>query len=161
VTWRCIGAIGCSTAGNFFGASIPFITAPSISIGWLRTANIPWTPSTRWDLINLPAFVLGFPLETIAGLLAFRGMWAIYIHSNVRLPIGLLRYLIGAPELHHWHHSREREAGNYANISPLMDVLFGTYRCPPHEPKAFGLQQPLPASYLGQLLHPFRLKRKT
>src|SRR5262249_7665530 len=39
-------------------------------------------------LINLPAFVLGFPLETIAGLIAFRGIWAIYIHSNVRLPIG-------------------------------------------------------------------------
>jgi sterol desaturase/sphingolipid hydroxylase (fatty acid hydroxylase superfamily) len=107
-------------------------------------------------LINLPAFLLGFPLETLAGLLAFRGMWAIYIHSNVRLPIGPLRMLIGAPELHHWHHSREREAGNYANISPLMDLLFGTYRCPPHEPETFGISQPIPKSYLGQLLHPFR-----
>jgi sterol desaturase/sphingolipid hydroxylase (fatty acid hydroxylase superfamily) len=110
-------------------------------------------------LINLPAFLLGFPLETLAGLLAFRGMWAIYIHSNVRLPIGPLRMLIGAPELHHWHHSREREAGNYANISPLMDLLFGTYRCPPHEPEAFGLSQPMPKGYLGQLLHPFRPNR--
>src|SRR6516164_5478545 len=44
-------------------------------------------------LVNLPAFLLGFPLETLAGLLAFRGMWAIYIHSNVRLPIGPLRML--------------------------------------------------------------------
>jgi sterol desaturase/sphingolipid hydroxylase (fatty acid hydroxylase superfamily) len=107
-------------------------------------------------LINLPAFLLGFPLETLAGLLAFRGIWAIYIHSNVRLPLGPLRMLFGAPELHHWHHSREREAGNYANISPLMDLLFGTYRCPPHEPEAFGLSQPMPKGYLGQLLHPFR-----
>ena len=48
-------------------------------------------------LINLPACLLGFPLETLAGLLAFRGVWAIYIHSNVRLPIGPLRVLIGAP----------------------------------------------------------------
>jgi len=107
-------------------------------------------------LINLPAFLLGFPLETIAGLLAFRGLWAIYIHSNVRLPIGPLRMLIGAPELHHWHHSREREAGNYANISPLMDLLFGTYRCPNHEPDAFGVSEPMPRSYAAQLLHPFR-----
>ena len=110
-------------------------------------------------LINLPAFVMGFPLETIAGLLAFRGLWAIYIHSNVRLPIGPLRILIGAPELHHWHHSREREAGNYANISPLMDLLFGTYRCPPHEPEALGVTDPLPKSYLGQMLHPFHRRR--
>src|SRR5687767_7263209 len=68
-------------------------------------------------LINLPAFILGFPLETLAGVIAFRGIWAIYIHSNVRLPIGPLRILIGAPELHHWHHDLDRKAGNYANIS--------------------------------------------
>ncbi|MDB6026751.1 MAG: hypothetical protein JWM68_2974, partial [Verrucomicrobiales bacterium] len=79
-------------------------------------------------LINLPAFVMGFPLETLAGLLAFRGVWAIFIHSNVRLPLGPLRILIGAPELHHWHHAKERDAGNYANISPIMDIIFGTYR---------------------------------
>jgi sterol desaturase/sphingolipid hydroxylase (fatty acid hydroxylase superfamily) len=109
-------------------------------------------------LINLPAFVMGFPLETLAGLLAFRGLWAIYIHSNVRLPIGPLRALIGAPELHHWHHAREREAGNYANISPLMDLLFGTYRCPPREPESLGVEEPMPLGYIGQLLHPFRRK---
>ena len=111
-------------------------------------------------LINLPAFVMGFPLETLAGLLAFRGIWAIYIHSNVRLPIGPLRMLIGAPELHHWHHSRERTAGNYANISPLMDLLFGTYRCPPHEPEAVGVSEPMPKGYFRQLLHPFRSYRR-
>ena len=35
-----------------------------------------------------------------------------------------------------------------------MDVLFGTYRCPPREPDALGLEEPLPRSYLGQLLAP-------
>jgi sterol desaturase/sphingolipid hydroxylase (fatty acid hydroxylase superfamily) len=107
-------------------------------------------------LINLPVFLLGFPVETLAGLIAFRGIWAIYIHSNVRLPIGPLRWFIGAPELHHWHHDRARDAGNYANISPLMDIAFGTYRCPDHEPEAFGIHEPIPRSYLGQMLHPFR-----
>jgi sterol desaturase/sphingolipid hydroxylase (fatty acid hydroxylase superfamily) len=105
-------------------------------------------------LINLPAFILGFPLETLAGLIAFRGIWAIYIHSNVRLPIGPIRMLIGAPELHHWHHDRDRDAGNYANISPLMDILFGTYRCPDHEPERFGINDPTPRTYLGQLIRP-------
>ncbi len=107
-------------------------------------------------LINLPPFLLGFPLQTLTALIAFRGLWAIYIHSNVRLPIGPLRMLIGAPELHHWHHDRDRQAGNYANISPLMDILFGTYRCPDHEPAAFGIHEPIARSYLGQMLHPFR-----
>lgn len=105
-------------------------------------------------LINLPAIVLGFPLETIAGVIAFRGIWAIYIHSNVRLPIGPLRWFIGAPELHHWHHDKNRHAGNYANISPLMDIAFGTYECPGHEPEALGIHEPTPKTYVGQMLEP-------
>jgi sterol desaturase/sphingolipid hydroxylase (fatty acid hydroxylase superfamily) len=106
-------------------------------------------------LINLPAMILGFRLETIGSFLLFRGVWAAYVHANVRLPIGPLRMLLGAPELHHWHHAKDRDAGNYANISPLMDLLFGTYRCPNHEPKHFGLRQPTAGSYLGHLVGPF------
>jgi sterol desaturase/sphingolipid hydroxylase (fatty acid hydroxylase superfamily) len=112
-------------------------------------------------LINIPPLVMGFPLITIAALTTFRGMWAIYIHSNVRLPLGPLRLLVGAPELHHWHHDRDRSAGNYANLCPLMDILFGTYRCPDHEPRAFGISEPFPRTYLGQMLHPFRWGKST
>jgi sterol desaturase/sphingolipid hydroxylase (fatty acid hydroxylase superfamily) len=104
--------------------------------------------------INLPAFVLGFPLDTLAGFIAFRGLWAIYIHANVRLPTGPLRWLLGSPELHHWHHDRDRTAGNYANLSPLLDRLFGTYRCPDHEPERVGLGYPTPATYVGQMVRP-------
>jgi sterol desaturase/sphingolipid hydroxylase (fatty acid hydroxylase superfamily) len=107
------------------------------------------------SVINLPAIVLGFPLETIAGLIVFRGLWAIFIHANVRLPLGPFRMLVGAPELHHWHHDRDRDAGNYANISPLMDILFGTYRCPDHEPERFGLNDPTPSSYMRHMVQPF------
>jgi sterol desaturase/sphingolipid hydroxylase (fatty acid hydroxylase superfamily) len=112
------------------------------------------------SIINLPVFLLGFSVESLAALVAFRGLWAIYIHSNVRLPLGPLRMLLGAPELHHWHHDRARDAGNYANVSPLMDILFGTYRCPDHEPAAFGIREPIAPSYLGQMLHPFLPKRR-
>jgi sterol desaturase/sphingolipid hydroxylase (fatty acid hydroxylase superfamily) len=105
-------------------------------------------------LINLPALVMGFPLETLAGFTAFRGIWAIYIHSNVRLPLGPLRMIIGAPELHHWHHAKDQHAGNYANISPLMDIIFGTYKCPGKEPEEFGIDEKFPKNYLGQMIYP-------
>ena len=118
-----------------------------------------WSGLVLW-LINLPALLLGSPLATLVGLAAFRGIRAIYIHSNVRLPIGPLRWFIGAPELHHWHHDRSRDAGNYANVSPLMDLAFGTYHCPPHEPESFGIQEPISRSYLGQMWHPFRRKKR-
>lgn len=105
-------------------------------------------------LINLPAFVMGFPLELIAGIIAFRGMWAIYIHSNVRFPIGPLKWIIGSPELHHWHHDLDRDRGNYGNVSPIMDVIFRTHTCPDHEPEQFGIRETFPKTYVGQLLDP-------
>lgn len=68
--------------------------------------------------------------------------------------------IIGAPELHHWHHDKARDVGNYANISPLMDLLFGTYRCSDHEPADFGIHEPISKNYLGQLWHPFRRRKR-
>jgi sterol desaturase/sphingolipid hydroxylase (fatty acid hydroxylase superfamily) len=105
-------------------------------------------------IINLPALLLGFDLDTLALIVAFRGIWAIYIHSNVRLNIGAIKMLIGSPDLHHWHHDKERDRGNYANISPIFDIIFGTYVCPQAEPKAFGIKEDFPTTYFGQLLKP-------
>jgi len=105
-------------------------------------------------LVNLPMFALGFPISTLTGLIAFRGVWAVFIHSNVRLPLGPLKMLLGSPDLHHWHHDRARDAGNYANLSPLMDLLFGTYRCPGYEPVCLGLKEPSARTYLGYMFQP-------
>ena len=136
------------------------------------TENMDWLAAHREHpidsiytvgLINLPAIIMGFPLEILAAVIAFRGIWAIYIHSNVRLPIGLLKKIIGAPELHHWHHDLNRDAGNYANLSPIMDILFGTYICPDQEPESFGIKEEFSKNYVGQMLQPMlpaRLWRK-
>jgi sterol desaturase/sphingolipid hydroxylase (fatty acid hydroxylase superfamily) len=130
-------------------------------LDWLATyREHPIDTLYRVGLVNLPVFILGFPLGTLMALIAFRDIWALYLHSNVRLPIGPLRILIGAPELHHWHHGTNREVGNYANNSPLIDMLFGTYLCPDREPEAMGLNEPIRRSYLGYMLHPFMAENR-
>jgi sterol desaturase/sphingolipid hydroxylase (fatty acid hydroxylase superfamily) len=110
---------------------------------------------------NLPAFFLGLPFEAVAGLVAVRGMWSIFIHSNVRLPLGPLRILMGAPDLHHWHHARVAETRhNFANLAPWIDWVLGTYHRPRGDENwALGLGERFPRSYLGQLAAPFRLSR--
>jgi sterol desaturase/sphingolipid hydroxylase (fatty acid hydroxylase superfamily) len=138
------------------------------SLDWLAAhREHPLDSIYTIGLINLPPFIFGFDIEVISMIVAFRGIWAIYIHSNVRLSIGQLKKLIGAPELHHWHHDVQRDRGNYANISPIMDIIFGTYFCPDHEPKEFGITENFPTSYLGQMINPIvpkslwkRLKKK-
>ena len=109
---------------------------------------------------NLPLILLGFPLEALAGFAVFRGLWAIYIHSNVRLEPGPLRYILGSPRLHHWHHEVDRGGHvNFANLSPLMDIVFGTYHDPGHMPERYGIRQDVSHAYVAQLVDPLLPRR--
>jgi sterol desaturase/sphingolipid hydroxylase (fatty acid hydroxylase superfamily) len=112
--------------------------------------------------LNLPGIVLGLPFEALGALIVLRGMWAIFVHSNVRLPLGPLLYLLGAPELHHFHHARaERTAHNFANVAPWLDLLFGTFHRPRgEETYPLGLSEPWPRGYFAQLLEPLRPRRR-
>lgn len=108
-------------------------------------------------VLNVPLLMLGVPLQWLAGLIAFRGLWAIFVHSNVRLPLGPLLYVFGAPELHRWHHAREGMARhNFANLAPYMDLLFGTFHRPRGEEAwDVGLAEQQPSDYVGHLMSPF------
>jgi sterol desaturase/sphingolipid hydroxylase (fatty acid hydroxylase superfamily) len=113
-------------------------------------------------LLNLPAILLGLQLEAIAGVLAFRGLWAIFIHANVALSPGPLRYLLGSPQLHTWHHAFDSRPGhNFANLLPLLDVLFGTYHLPEQAPQRLGAPGPVAESYLAHLFQPFRRRPRS
>ncbi len=111
---------------------------------------------------NLPLLCLGFPLSTLAGFAMFRGLWAIYIHSNVTLDPGPLRRLLGSSRLHHWHHARTETIGvNFANLSPLMDIAFGTYHDPGRMPEQYGISDDLRHGWLAQMIEPFRKRPST
>jgi hypothetical protein len=42
-----------------------------------------------------------------------------------------------------------------------MDVIFGTYRCPDHEPERFGIKEPTPWSYVGFMFRPLLPRLRT
>src|SRR5438128_1343109 len=101
-----------------------FLWALGAALASLALLVIAFVPLER-------AFLLGFRVAALAGLAAFRGLWAIFVHSNARLPLGPLRTLFGAPELHHFHHARVgRTRHNFANVAPWIDLLFGTHHLP-------------------------------
>ena len=57
------------------------------------------------------------------------------------------------------HHSSDKPAidTNYAVHLPMIDRLFGTYHVPDrYWPLKYGTTKPLPRSFLGQAMHPFR-----
>jgi sterol desaturase/sphingolipid hydroxylase (fatty acid hydroxylase superfamily) len=107
--------------------------------------------------INLPGILLGFDFSTISAFVIFRGLWAIFIHSNVRLPLGPLAYLFGSPQWHRWHHAKHPGVvANFANLSPWCDFLFGTHHRGVEGDETFelGIPEPWPRSWAGQLAAP-------
>ena len=107
----------------------------------------------------LPLFALGFGRVTLGSFIVLITLQAIFIHANVRFSFGVLRWVIGTPQFHHWHHAREPHAynSNYAGEFPALDALFGTLYLPADRwPAQYGVDEAQPAGYLRQLAWPFR-----
>ena len=87
--------------------------------------------------------------------------WGFFIHANLRWRFWPLESIVSTPAFHHWHHVRdERRDCNFASMLPWVDRLFGTWYVPRREwPRAYGVDEPIPAGLVGQLLHPFRRRR--
>lgn len=79
-------------------------------------------------------------------------------HANTRLRFGPLRWLIMNPEFHHWHHSTEKQAydKNFAGRFPFIDLIFGTGYFGSTPTTSFGIEDPVPSSYLKQFFYPFQ-----
>lgn len=85
-------------------------------------------------------FTLGmiFKLEYLeAGQAALLGQLAymlvsMFCHSAIRVELPWLDRIIVTPQVHRIHHSVEREHydRNFADLFPVLDILFGTYRAP-------------------------------
>jgi len=105
----------------------------------------------------LPLYALGFGRLSLGAFVVLTTLQAIFVHANVRLTFGPLRWLIATPQFHHWHHAREPEAynSNYAGEFPAVDALFGTLYLPAQRwPAQYGIDEHEPAGYLRQLVWP-------
>lgn len=106
---------------------------------------------------NAPLVLLGLPLGAHALVLLLLRLHTVFVHSNVRVPDGPWTHLLATPRYHHRHHDRDRPAANFATLCPLLDHLFGTYDATPAG--RVGSPRPMPTSFLGLLVHPFRRER--
>lgn len=136
------------------------------------STQVDWLSSVRLHPVNelltrvaqvIPLFALGFKPTVLAAYVPFLTFYALVLHANVPWDFGPLRAVIASPVFHRWHHTRETEAmnKNFAGFFPAWDLLFGTYYMPRgKQPTDFGIHDPMPATLLGQMLHPFRQTRQ-
>jgi len=122
-------------------------------------------------LIKFAAIVvLGAPVIAVVIFEILLNAGAMFNHANVRLPIGVdrfLRWFIVTPDMHRIHHSVEDDEANsnFGFSLAWWDRLFGTYIVEPrkgHEGMTIGIHHyndPKQVSWLhGILSLPFRAK---
>jgi len=104
----------------------------------------------------LPILLLGFSSDAVAIFALIYEGQSLVIHSNTRLGLGPLEWLLATPHFHHWHHANEPQAydKNFAGQLPLLDKIFGTLFLPQNMPARYGTDDPVPALYHQQLAYP-------
>jgi sterol desaturase/sphingolipid hydroxylase (fatty acid hydroxylase superfamily) len=110
-----------------------------------------------------PIVILGAHPEVIPIKALLDAIFGMFIHANVNVKFGKLKYFFNSPELHLWHHANYREVfhANFATKFSVWDYLFGTVydpgRKPGDLPENWGLYYDYPKDYFLQ--HAFSVKR--
>lgn len=128
-------------------------------LDWLAAYRVhPVDQILTKGLSLAPCFAFGFSGWALAAF-AFIYQWhSLLLHANVRMNLGPLRWLVTTSEVHHWHHSNQLEAynKNFSAQTPLWDLVFRTAYMPKGSiPSCYGTSDPVPKTYLKQLVYPF------
>ena len=131
-------------------------------LDWLAANHLhPLDETFGRSAAVLPLYALGFGRVSLGAFVILITVQAIFIHANVRMNFGPVRWLIATPQFHHWHHAREPRAynTNYAGEFPILDALFGTLYLPADRwPAQYGIDESEPAGYLRQLAWPLHTR---
>ncbi|MEE9281217.1 MAG: GH3 auxin-responsive promoter family protein [Myxococcota bacterium] len=126
---------------------------------WLNVGRFhPVEKGLQYLLDALPFVLVAVGADVLALYFVFYATNGFFQHSNVRVRLGVLNWLISGPELHRWHHSRDADQSccNYGNNLIVWDLLFGTWFLPrdrevgelglpnPDYPQGFGEQLKAP-----------------
>lgn len=115
----------------------------------------------RFILVTSPLLLLGAPAEVFIWV----GLWMNFEgnlnHSNLdqRFP-AWVHFLVPTVQVHHIHHARDRglQDSNFAGVTSLWDLAFGTFSHPDSHPvDVFGIDgDSVPGTFWMQLLYPVR-----
>ena len=130
--------------------------------------DLDWISAARFHPINIFfGGVLTDVVLLLAGIspnvLVFLGPFTIahsaFVHANLNWTLGPFKYVLAGPVFHRWHHTAAARGGekNFASTFPVLDMMFGSFYMPKDKlPDAYGVSDPMPPSFMGQMIYPFR-----
>jgi lathosterol oxidase len=98
----------------------------SRALDWLATFRAHVLEQVLRNLLApLLLVAIGFPMRSVALAAAVTWLWAMLIHSNLRIDLGFLERVLITPRLHRLHHVPATTHRNLGTIFSVWDVLLG------------------------------------
>ena len=138
-------------------------------LGFAAHLRFHWMENVVYRVLEyLPLALIGFGIDDFIIVHIFTLAVGHFNHSNLRVPLGPLKYVFNNPQMHIWHHARDWPEGyrygiNFGLTLSVWDYLFGTASIP-HDGRDIRLGFPgdedFPKTFVAQNLHGFRRARQ-
>lgn len=138
-------------------------------LGFAAHLRFHWMENVVYNgLQYIPLAMIGFGIEEFFIVYLITLVIGHANHSNIKLPLGPLKYVINNPQMHIWHHAKTwpeqyRYGINFGISLSLWDYLFKTAVIP-HDGRDIELGFPdiedFPKTFVGQNLHGLGLPEK-
>lgn len=134
-------------------------------MGFAAHLRYHWMENVVYRTLEyLPLAMIGFGIDDFFMVYVFTLAVGHFNHSNVRVPLGWLKYVFNNPQMHIWHHAKHLPAGrpygmNYGLTLSLWDYLFGT-ACIPEDGRDIELgfkgDENFPRRFVSQCVYGLR-----
>ncbi|MGJ8657781.1 MAG: sterol desaturase family protein [Akkermansiaceae bacterium] len=137
-------------------------------MGFAAHLRYHWMENVVYRVIEyIPLALIGFGIENFIIVHIFTIIIGHFNHSNIRVPLGPLKYIFNNPQMHIWHHARKlpknhRYGMNFGLSLSIWDYLFRSAYIPRNGKDitlGFHDQKEFPKTFLGQMTHGFRKKK--
>lgn len=140
-------------------------------ISWMTTTRLhPLDQFVMSVMDFVVLYVIGFSAEGMTLALLIKNWNNMFVHSNIVLDYPKpWKYIFVSPNMHRWHHAKEKEAHdkNFCVVFAFVDYIMGTYYVPDNAlPKAYGSDIPelddiAHKTILTELWQPFKTMGRT
>jgi len=134
-------------------------------MGFAAHLRFHWMENIVYRSIEyIPLAMIGFGISDFFIVHIFTLAVGHFNHSNIKLNLGPLKYVLNNPQMHIWHHAKELPADrkfgvNFGLTLSLWDYLFKTNYIPSSGkdiPLGFPGVENFPKTFIDQNLHGFR-----
>ena len=134
-------------------------------MGFAAHLRFHWMETVVYRTLEyIPLALIGFGINDFILVHLFTLAWGHFNHSNLKIPLGIFKYIFNNPQMHIWHHGKElpKKTGvNFGLTLSVWDYLFKTDYIPKNGKDielGFEGDENFPKGFIGQEIYPLGKK---